>query len=274
MKKVLLAFDGEHFSEGVFEFVRQMHLHQPVFAIGMFLPSVDYGELLYSFGGVISGPLYISEAVPADEAVLDKNIAHFKKLCEESGIGYKIHRDFNRHVVTQVKEETRFADMLVVSGESFYENLGVETQDEYIANVLHKTECPVVLVPEKYVQPESVILAYDGSEQSVYAMKQFTYLLPEFNSVKALLASFGDSGKEIPDRQNIEELLLRHFEHLTILKVRLAAKKDIEQWIVGNGNTMLVAGAYGRSLFSETFRNSFITAGIKDHKVPIFVAHR
>ena len=74
MKKILLAFDGEHLSSGVFDFVKQMHMHQPVFAVGVFLPAVDYVELLYSFGGLPAGPLYINEFIPANEALVQRNI--------------------------------------------------------------------------------------------------------------------------------------------------------------------------------------------------------
>ncbi len=274
MKKILLAFDGQHFSTEVFEFVKQMNKHQPVMATGIFLPSIDYIELLYSFGGIPAGPMYITEAAKGDDKILQKNIARFKHLCVENNIKHNIHTDFSNHVVTQIKEETRFADLLVLSSISFYENLGEDTQEDYINNVMHKAECPVVLIPAEYKTPESIIMAYDGSEQSVFAIKQFAYLFPEFKKIQVLLVYFDKSKKEVPDRAGIEELVSLYFEHLTISKLKISPQKDLEQWIIDNGDTMLVAGAYGRSLFSETFKKSFITEVIRDHKVPVFVAHK
>ena len=61
----------------------------------------------------------------------------------------------------------------------FYENIGIHSSYDYLKDVLHDVACPVLLVPEKFDFPESVILAYDGSEESVYAIKQFAYLFPE-----------------------------------------------------------------------------------------------
>jgi hypothetical protein len=37
---------------------------------------------------------------------------------------------------------------------------------------------------------------------------------------------------------------------------------------------MLVAGAFGRSEFSNLFKKSFLTDIIKDHKIPVFVGHK
>ena len=46
MKKVLLAIDGQNFSEGAFEFIRRMNEIDPVLVVGLFLPSVEFTELL------------------------------------------------------------------------------------------------------------------------------------------------------------------------------------------------------------------------------------
>jgi hypothetical protein len=53
MKKVIIAFDGKHFSEGAFEFVRRLNDKQALLVTGVFLPGIDYSELLYSLGGCI-----------------------------------------------------------------------------------------------------------------------------------------------------------------------------------------------------------------------------
>jgi nucleotide-binding universal stress UspA family protein len=274
MKKVLLAFDGQHFSKGVFEFVKQMNAHEPVMAIAIFLPSIDFVELLYSFGGVPAGPMYIPEVMQRDDKELNDNIKRFQNLCEADDIKYEVHTDFTKHIVTHIKDETRFADLLVLSSKSFYENLGEETQEDYLSNVMHKAECPVVLVPDNFRTPQNIIMAYDGSEQSVYAIKQFAYLLPEFRDTPTLLIYFETTRKEVPQRMDIENLVSLHFTHLTISRLRISPKKDLEKWIDDNGDTLLVAGAYGRSLFSEAFKRSFISEVIHYHKVPVFVAHK
>lgn len=270
MKKILIAFDGKHFSEGAFEFVRQLNERQPVLAIGMFLPVVDYAELLYSLGG-LTGPMYFQDVEFEDTGMIQSNIEHFKSLCIHNGIEFRVHADLERHVIAEVKQESRYADLLVLSSELFYANLGEDSQEDYIQEVLHKSECPVLLVPEDYAFPDNAILSFDGSENSVYAIKQFAYLFPELD-MRTLLVYAG--AKEIPDLDNIEELAARHFNDLTIFHLEANPKRYFNTWLEDNGHSILVTGAYGRSALSETLRKSFITDIIRDHKVPIFIAHR
>lgn len=56
MRKILLAFDGSHFSEGAIEFANQLNKRNPVLLVGIFLPLIDYSALWsYSGGGKING---------------------------------------------------------------------------------------------------------------------------------------------------------------------------------------------------------------------------
>lgn len=271
MKKVIVVFDGKHFSEGAFEFIRRMNEQSPLLAAGVFLPAIDYAELLYSFGG-LSGPIYYKEIAAGETGVPLKNIERFKHLCEHNGIEYRVHPDLERHVIPEVKAESRYADLLVMSSELFYENLGKDTQDDYLERVLHKAECPVVLVPEHYLFPDNVKLAYDGSASSVYAIKQFAYLFPEYTSLKTTVIYAGT--ESIPGMSLIEELAARHYSDLTIQQLAIDPEKYFSTWIQENGNPILVTGAYGRTGLSEMFKKSFITEAIHDHKLPIFIAHK
>ena len=110
-------------------------------------------------------------------------------------------------MLPELKAETRFADVLIIGSEVFYENLGGKL-NEYLQDILHRSECPVVVVPEKYDFPKTNILCYDGSESSVYAIKQFAYLFPELTKHPTLLVYVHEDGKnEFPQQVNIEEKL-------------------------------------------------------------------
>ena len=272
MKKVIVVFDGHHFSEGAFEFVRQLNEKERILVTGLFLPVIDYAELLYSLGG-LTGPAYYSDFAFEDTGLVQKNISHFKELCKQHGIEYNLHPDLNRHVITEIKFQSRFADLLVLSSELFYENLGEDLQEDYIENVLHKAECPVLLVPEHYNFPQNAILAYDGSESSVFAIKQFAYLLPWFTQMKTLLVS-AIKDADIPDVKYIEEYAGSHFKNLTITKLHLSPRVYFNSWLSEHGRSILVTGAYGRSALSELLKKSFISEAIHAHKLPIFIAHK
>lgn len=275
MKKVLLAFDGKNFSKGSLDFVRALNEKEPLLVIGAFLPQVNYESLWSNSGGGMVGTLALP--VPGGEIgeAVQKNIEQFEFYCNRNHIEYRVHKDFDDFALPELKKETRFADLLVISSETFYGNMESAEPDIYLKELLHGLECPVVIVPEKFDFPGSNILSYDGSESSVYAIRQFTYLFPELCHNPTILVYVKEKGgEEFPEESNIEELAARHFSDLTLTRLEADPDKYFSSWLMEHGKSILVSGAYGRSALSRLFRKSFVSKVISDHKLPVFIAHK
>lgn len=274
MKKILLAFDGAHFSEGAFEFARKLNELSPILLTGIFLPLFDYSSL-WSYSAAAGGGMVIPLLEEEDVATIEKNIDRFKVLCQRNNIEFRVHKDFTDFALPALKKETRFADLLILGSESFYVNIGINEPNSYLKDAIHNAECPVVVVPEQFDFPEKNILTYDGSESAVYAIKQFAYLFPDLTDNKTVLL-YAKSDDEIafPDEQNIEELCARHFADLTLFKLGVDPKKYFGMWSSEKKGAILVSGAFGRSSFSMMFKKSFISDVIRDHKLPVFIANR
>ncbi|OQP63870.1 hypothetical protein A3860_23330 [Niastella vici] len=274
MKKIILAFDGAHFSEGAFEFARKMNELSPILLTGVFLPQIDYSGLWGSSAGVHGGIL-MPLVEDDDVETVERSIGRFISLCQANGIDYRLHKDFSDFALPGLKKETRFADLLILGSESFYMNIGINEPNSYLTEAIHDAECPVMVVPEQFEFPEKNILTYDGSESAVYAIKQFAYLFPELANNKTVLV-YAKNNDEIafPDEQYIEELCARHFPELTLFKLGLDPDKYFGLWSGEKQGAMIVSGAYGRSSFSMVFKKSFISDVIRDHKLPVFIANR
>jgi len=169
MKKILLAFDGSNFSEGAFEFARKLNEAEPVLVTGVFMPQVDFANL-WSYASATAGTGYIPLIEEQSSDDVQDNIIHFEELCQKSGVAYRVHTNFYSFALPELKKESRFADIIVLSGEVFYKGVIENNQFDYLRDALHATESPVVIVPENYQFPENNILAYDGSAESVYAI--------------------------------------------------------------------------------------------------------
>lgn len=273
MKKILLAFDGTHFSEGAFDFARSLNEIDPILLLGVFIPQVNYANL-WSYANAGSGPMLLPLLEDEESQQVQANIERFKTLCQKNNIDYRVHKDFLDFALPELKKETRFADMAILSSESFYTNLGTAMPNEYMKEALHGAECPVLVVPEKACFPETNILAFDGSESSVYAIKQFAYLFPELSNNKTLLIYAGEDDETFPQKVYIEELAARHFPNLTFLKLDANPKKYFASWIREKKSAILVSGAFGRSSLSQLFKKSFVSDVISDHQLPVFIAHR
>ncbi|HET9056244.1 MAG TPA: universal stress protein [Chitinophagaceae bacterium] len=275
MKKVIIAFDGKHFSKGAFSIAEYLNDHQPILLTGIFLSAVDYRDVIGVGAVGLGGPIFIPTLEKADEEAIKENIHHFEEICRKKGIEYRIHKDDELFALEELVKETRFADLLIISGENFYSNVGEKQPNDYMQRVLHKSECPVIIVPEAYEPPRFIILAYDGGEDSVYAIKQFAYLFPELCNKEVVLLYANHKEEDLPERDRMSELAARHFSNLTLQKADIAdPRKSFHKWIGNKQNSILVSGSFARSGFSESIKKSFIFETIADHKVPVFVAHK
>lgn len=272
MRKVILAFDGDNFSEGAFEFARLLNEKSTVLLSGVFLPRISFSTPLNLNQGGKNIPVYVPLVEEEEMGVIEKNIERFKMLCLTSGIEHRIHKDFDDFPLFELRKETRYADLLILGSEMFYEELGTTKPNVYLENSLHHSECPVVVVPEKFNFPNQVILAYDGTKNSVFAIKQFAYLFPELTGTPTLVI-FSDHDGKLPEKSNLEELLARHFSDVTFSTANMDFKKYFATSSIQESTPIVVAGSYGRSAFSQLFRKSFIHTIIKDYKTPVFIAH-
>jgi len=273
MKKVLLMFDGAHFSKGAFDFVRQLNMLEHVLVTGVFLPQ-SVASSLWSYTDAMTGTVLMPVLPQTDTEVLKASRTEFETLCRKNGMEYRVHEDAYDFALPELITESRFADLLVIGSESFYQDEEHEI-NEYLQEVLQRVECPVIVVPEHFEFPNTTILSYDGSASSVYAIKQFAYLFPELSRQPTLLVYAHEDDKiEFPHESNIEELTARHFQDLSLLKLEINPSKYFTAWMNQKEGAILVAGAYGRSTISQMFKRSFIKSVIGAHKIPVFIAHR
>ncbi|HEU4556160.1 MAG TPA: hypothetical protein VFS25_25155 [Chitinophaga sp.] len=272
MKKVLLAFDNGHFSTGAFEFACWLNEQAPILLTGVFLPHLDFTSTLSYAQGGAGTFLPVIEDYNAE--VVAQQAQAFETACTRHHIEFRIHKDRYDFAIPELKKETRFADLLVLGSEKFYSNLELSIPNEYLRMALHDAECPVVLVPEAFRIPECNVLCYDGSEDAVLAIKNFSSLFPQLCSNETVLVYATDKKQpEIPDIDYIKELAARHFPNLTLQVLDVAPKKYFDTWLDDVKNPILISGSYGRSGLSQTFRQSFITEVIAEHRIPVFIAH-
>lgn len=274
MNKVILAFEDAHFSDGAFQFVTSLNKKSRVMVTGIFLPEVILSSL-WSYADTTAGSLFVPLMEDENAEVIRGNIKKFEDLCKHHGIECRVHKDYFDFAIPALKAETRYADLLILGSESFYKNIGTDQPNEYLKEALHSAECPVIVVPEKHEQPSSNILAYDGTDSSIYAIKQFAYILPELASNPTMLVTASDNDESAPrDKDNIYELASCHFPQLSITNLNIDGNKYFGTWVSERKSSIVVAGSFGRSSFSLMIHKSFSSDVISGYKVPIFIAHK
>ncbi|GEP93589.1 hypothetical protein SAMN05660909_05499 [Chitinophaga terrae (ex Kim and Jung 2007)] len=267
MKKVLLAIDGDNFSEGAFEFARKMNEQEPICLTGVFLPELNLsGNLNYT-------SVFVSLIEIYGAASLERSIATFKQQCLRYGIEFRMHSDLSNFGIPELKKETRFADLLLLGHEKFYKDPTLYGTDEFLGSALHNAECPVVAVPEHFTFPESVVLTYDGEASSTHAIKSFAYLFPQLCNRRTILVYGTSSDRQIPEIDEIKELAGHHYSNIEFYRLNADPRRYFDTWLEETRHPIVVSGAYGRTGISRTFRRSFVHEVMRDHILPIYIDH-
>ena len=274
MNKIIIAFDGRNFSEGAMQMAEWLNEGQTLLVTGVFLSPVDYREVI-GYAGTGIGGAVVLPALGGDEKVAKESIARFEERCRTKGFEYRVHNDTDFFALQELIHETRFADLLILSSELFYSNLDKDQPNEYLRKTLHESECPVMLVPERFENPSSLVLTYDGKSSSVHAIKQFAYLFPERCGMDAVVVSAeeeSDSG--MPHADLASELMSRQYPNLTLKNAAGIEREELLGWIHGRSGSLVVSGAFGRGELSSLLRKSFATEIVRRHLLPVFIAHR
>lgn len=270
MKKVILAIEVNHFPQAAFDFVKKLNEQEAILLTGAFLPQAQLAEF-YGYPYGVAGA-YLSVLEDAEPSTLAKDIEQFEGFCKINNIKYCIHEDFFDSVTDSLKKESNYADLLILNSQQFYnENANTDT---YLNKVLHESACPVVVLPENVSFPDNLTFAFDGSEDSLYAIKQFVYLFPSLTALPVEITYIHeDSQRGLPDEALMKEWANQHFSDFKFLRLEINPKKYFGTWISEKKGTLLVCGSFARSSFSNIVNRSFVRDVIERREIPIFVAH-
>lgn len=265
MKKILIIQNDIELSNGVFDFVNRLNKLSSIFLTSLFLPQpIDLNiESMYS----------ILDTNVSSEITFSKTINQFKEKCAANSIKYKIHIGNYRAQLSQIIRETQYSDLMVLSNELFFNHFA-NINSDIEENILHHVLCPVVLVPEKYEFPQSITIAFDRGDSSIFAAKQFAYLFPELCQLPTEIVYAGIKEDTFPNKSLAEELLGRRFPNFTLTKLEIIPNKYFITWLEDKHSTILVTGSYDRSRFSRFFKKSFVKDIVKEYSLPVFIAHK
>jgi hypothetical protein len=272
MKKILFLCDGDNFSQGAFRFIRQLGESGAVFAKGLFFTSIDTAQLI-PIGFIPVSEPYV-KLKEDEKIVLRKSQDRFSKECAAHGIKCEVSSYEGSWDKDLFIKESRFSDLVVISEELFCQDILDLQPNYFMGETLRVSECPVVVVPEDFESIDRLAIAYDGGKEALFALKQFTYLFPEYTDLPADFVHIKDEkADDIPDRELLQEYASAHFDALFASKLHFDAKKYFAGWLENRKNVFLVAGSYSRSSFSNIFRQSFADKVIANHACPVFIAH-
>lgn len=278
MKKILLALDALHADKNTITFACYLGGLTKSAITGIFLENlvVEQKPVLKHMHGMTYVNWEIDENSDLHKSRMkqvEDSIKIFKEICFNEGVSYTIHRD-SGVPARDLISESRFADMLIIDAETSFNKRDERAPTEFVRDVLHKAECPVIIAPENFENIHELVFAYNGSASSVFAIKQFTYLFPQMNVHKATVIQVNEEGRwEDNDTFRFKEWLNDHYTNLHFEVLKGASGSLLFEYLFKRKNSILIMGAYGRNALSEFFNHSYADLIIKTVTQPIFIAH-
>jgi len=273
MKKILLPWDADNFPAGAFQFIKLLRTHEPISVKGIFFRSAER-ELLAA--GILVPPKEsFVKTGDVEKRAAEQSKSKFIQHCDMNRISYSIYETREKWDKDLFIKESRFADLIVVGQEFFDSNAFDEREPSLLMQeALHTSECPVVVVPESFRSVDRIAIAYDGKKTSMFALKQFSYLFPQFTDLPAeFIYIKNEDSDTIPDHDLLQEYANWHFDSLTAFKLHFDLKKYFAAWLEHKKNVIWVTGSYARSAASNLKNSSFADQIIRDHSNVLFIAH-
>lgn len=272
MKQILFVSSSNRFSEGAFKFLHALQLQERIHVRGLFFKDVDYAEL-----ATLGATSAVSAMVEYDYKEIERlaeQKAYFAEQCEKCYIHYDFVDEVQEWDKSVLIKESRFADLLLISGELFCEAQGRLQPNTYLHEALHAAECPAIIVPENFEKLEHLFIAYDGSLESMYAIKQFCSLFPALTDLPTEIAyARHEETADIPDLELLKKFTRLKFNAINFNKLQFKPSSYFATWISEKKNAMLITGSFGRSGISYISKPSFADQIIQQHALPLFIAH-
>lgn len=279
MKKIIAAFDGLKYSASTRDHATWLAGQANAHLVGVFLDDPSYTS--YKTYDVIAGKgIYEYEDRQREFDAKDKAArlaasADFEKKCQADKLQFTVHHDRNI-AIRELKHESIYADLLAIDGRETLTHYTEKLPTRFLRDLLGDAQCPVLIVPPKFREPEKIFLLYDGEPSSVHAIKMFSYLLPSFKSLETEVISVNLPGTTLHMRDNrlMKEFMKRHFPKARYTVLKGFPEEEIVKYLKqGKEQAWVVLGAYRRSMVSRWFRESMADILMKEVRMPLFIAH-
>jgi hypothetical protein len=279
MEKILLAIDAIRVNKSSLEFACYLARLTKSKVTGVFLENLvaDEKPVLKKAYGRAYVNWEINEASQEYQnkvQLIDDNIRYFKESCIQQEVCFQLHRD--RGVPeTELLDETRFADILVADAALSFTKQYAGMPSTFVKDILSNAECPVIIAPERFEGIDEIVFTYNGSASSLFAIKQFTYLLPQLSTKKTTILQINEAGEwHDPEKYKFKEWLKNHYINLHFEAQKGKTDSILFEALFSKKNMILVMGSYGRNALSKFIQHSQADILLKTVAHPIFITHR
>lgn len=271
MKKILIILNESHIPQQVIK--RAIHIAKETNSLleAVFINDINGLNFGYPFPNdlYLLGDKVRAETRTAESMRLLESIAkEFKDECNEHSVEHKIEIDKAvslKHLISL----SSFADLIIADSKS--------DSDEYsLKDLLADAHCPLLLVSKNAEPFNKIFVAYDGSASSMYAVKMFSYIFPEYINFNVHFFQITDGEiDEIAHLGEIKSWATMHFSNIKFELIKGGIKKEMVGHLLdGSEKAIIVMGAYSGSSIARLFLKSTSESVINETNASLFITHQ
>jgi len=145
--------------------------------------------------------------------------------------------------IKELLSECQFADLLIIRKSNYDSQCTHYGQKKNLREVLSKTDCPVLVVPDDHSKVEQILLVYDGSHNALNAIKLLRITMAPLGRelpVTVIIPCSKNNGLSSTQEKMLIEYLRLHFKDLGIHKVCEESVHTLQFAIYPDKNPLMV----------------------------------
>jgi hypothetical protein len=278
MKRILLIIESPQIQKHVLDFACYIANLAHAELTGYFVEkfkedTIPKMKMVYGFPYVET---IVADDLPENKLKMegyDEYMSFFRKTCSQQHVNYTLQRSINPSK-EEIIAESRFADLVIIDGETPAEHLPDITDLHELREVLIASECPVIIAPSEFKGINEIFFAYDGSRSAVFAIKQFTYLFSALRDRKITILQVNEAeGQPLAAEVKIKGWISTHYYKWDIRILEGSPEEQLYHYLLNKENSMVVMGAFGRNKIASLFKHSAGEQVIQMNHLPVFIAH-
>ncbi|MBU0690494.1 universal stress protein [bacterium] len=275
-KRIIVGLDGSLFAEAAMDAAIDRASRCDGTIVGVAV--IDQPGIEHSEAGAGAGAAYFARDIidkKMSEALAKTRdlLIHFADRCRTAEVKYELAREEGVPFDALV-EYGRASDMMIVGQHTHFQYDTDARPGGTVKRLMNHPVVPVLAVPEKWIAPQHVIIAYDSSIHTTRAMRAFVHqqnIVPFAEDVTLLYVNDEDVDAVIRHELDLAEKYLRAHG----LKVsRMSRKGKVGRLLVEAAQEfnpcMIVMGSSRQSWLTELLSGSVEEQLIK-HSIPVFV---
>jgi nucleotide-binding universal stress UspA family protein len=232
------------------------------------------GPVLTDISGAVGMPPYDGFFEAVETTLVEKAEAilmDFKTRCGQAGVACGVKKNIGR-IPDVIIEESREVDWIVMAkkGEHFHLKEG-GLLGSVAEAVIRKSGKPVLITPERFIEIESMGLAFDGSESAKKALDLSLGISEQAAWPLTVIMINMQGGRAVELTAAVEDAAQEKNVDCEVIQLSGKEPEEILNFIRQGSVELMVMGAYGHNRLRQLLLGSTTSQVISRSPVPVLL---